>query len=150
MGEENLKLGPGELYINGEPFADILGATTEEEIPETFVEDGGPCIPKTLLHEASFSCELSEETAEAFKRLAEASAVLAQVIHDWVANVVQALVPAVEYYTDLVGEALRKLFENEAKKPPRVNKRPDYSQKAKDDTRGKIKRIRTQRSREKK
>lgn len=150
MGEENLKLGPGELYINDEPFTDILEATTEEEIPETFAEDGEPCIPKTFLHEASFSCELSEEGAKAFKRLAEAAAVFIQAVSDYVANIVQALVPAVEYYADLVGEAMRKLFENEARTPPQVNKRPDYSQKAKDDTRGKIKRIRTQRSREKK
>ena len=150
MGEENPKLGPGELYINGEPFAGVLEATTEEEIPETFAEDGEPLIPKTLLHEASFSCELSDETAKAFKRLAEASAVLAQAINDWVANLVQAIEPAVEYYADLVGEAVRELFENAPEKPPRVNKRPDYSQRPKACTRAKIKRIRTQRSREKK
>lgn len=150
MGEENPKLGPGELYINGEPFAGALEATTEEEIPETFAEDGEPLIPKTLLHEASFSCELSDETAKAFKRLAEAAAVFTQAVSDYVTNIVQSLVPVVEYYADLVGEALRELCENEAKKAPRVNKRPDYSQNPKACTRAKIKRIRTQRSREKK
>lgn len=94
--------------------------------------------------------EKQPDYVEAFKRLAEASAVLAQAISDWVANLVQAIEPAVEYYADIVAEVWQKVIENAAKKPPRVNKRPDYSQKAKDDTRGKIKRIRTQRSREKK
>lgn len=151
MGEEGYGLGPGELYINGEPFTDVLDATTEEGIPETFAEDGEPCLPKTLLHEASFSCELSEETAEAFKRLAEAGKKIAQVyaeaaraLREWVENFRQAMAPAVEHFM----ETLREALENAAKKPPRVNKRPDYSQKAKVDTRGKIKRIRTQRSRE--
>ena len=57
---------------------------------------------------------------------------------------------SLETIAEHISEAWRKLFENEAEKQPRVNKRPDYSQKAKDDTRGEIKRIRTQRSREKK
>jgi hypothetical protein len=90
--------------------------------------------------------EKPPDYVEAFKRAVQVYAEAARALREWAENFRQAMAPEVEHFM----ETLREALENAAKKPPRVNKRPDYSQKAKADTRAKIKRIRTQRSREKK
>lgn len=116
------------------------GTRRAQEIHEP-VEEAEPPEPTTMTPE-----QRTEALTEAFKNVVMVYTEAARALHEWAANVVQALAPAAEHIREIIREAL----ENAAKKPPRVNKRPDYSQKAKDDTRGKTKRIRTQRSREKK
>lgn len=90
--------------------------------------------------------EKPPDYVEAFQRAVQVYAEAARALHEWLANFAQALAPVAEHFREILREAL----ENAARTPPKVNKRPDYSQKAKADTRGKIKRIRKQRSREKK
>jgi hypothetical protein len=89
--------------------------------------------------------EKPPDYVEAFRRAVQVYAEAARALHEWLANFAQALAPVAEHFREILREAL----ENVAKLLPKVNKRPDYSQKAKADTKGKIKRIRTQRSREK-
>lgn len=62
MGEKNIALGPGKLYINGELFAGINEASIEAETPETYAEDTH-CIPLNSPAEFSVCVKLTEETA---------------------------------------------------------------------------------------
>lgn len=109
--------------------------------PHEPVEEAEPPEPPTMTPE-----QRTEALTEALKQAVQVYAEAARAFQEWLENFRQAVAPTVEHFTETMREAL----ENAAKKPPKVNKRPDYSQKAKDDTQAKIKRIRTQRSREKK
>lgn len=129
-------VAPG-VYIldhDGKYYPHTFDGEKWVRIPDklTPVEEAEPPEPPTMT-----PTQRSEALAEACKELAQVIAEAARAIREWAAK-----------YTDVM-EELREAVKNAVERPPRVNKRPDYSQKAKADTRGKIKRIRTQRSREK-
>lgn len=82
MGD-NIRLGPGRLYINGELFAGIKEATIEEETPETYAEDTHGIVRAYNPAEFSISVELTEETARGvIRRMRELSRYCVRIYHD--------------------------------------------------------------------
>lgn len=82
MGD-NIRLGPGKLYINGELFAGIKDATIEEETPETYAEDTHGIVRAYNPAEFSISVELTEESArEVIRMTRELSRYCVRIYHD--------------------------------------------------------------------